>query len=71
MLTLHGYSAQSMPATFITTALQNGARFEDLKTAQHRDPGTTKLYDRLQPGEGSELLRHVLANFKAKWRIRL
>jgi integrase len=32
-----GFSAHSMRATFITTALENGARSE---------PSTTKLYDR-------------------------
>ena len=42
-----GYSAHSMRATFITTALDNGAQLEDVqKAAGHRDPGTTKLYDR-------------------------
>jgi len=42
-----GYSAHSMRATFITIALENGARLEDVqKAAGHRDPGTTKLYDR-------------------------
>ena len=36
-----------MRATFITTALENGAQLEDVqKAAGHRDPGTTKLYDR-------------------------
>ena len=40
-------SANSMRATFITTALENGAQLEDVqKAAGHRDPGTTKLYDR-------------------------
>jgi integrase/recombinase XerD len=34
-------------STFITTALENGAQLEDVqKAARHRDPGTTKLYDR-------------------------
>ena len=43
----HGYSAHSMRATFITTALENGAQLEDVqKAAGHRDPATTKLYDR-------------------------
>jgi site-specific recombinase XerD len=43
----HGYSAHSMRATFITTALENGAQLEDVqKAAGHRDPSTTKLYDR-------------------------
>jgi integrase/recombinase XerD len=41
-----GYSAHSMRA-FITTALENGAQLEDVqKAAGHRDPSTTKLYDR-------------------------
>jgi integrase len=42
-----GYSAHSMRATFITMALENGAQLEDMqKAAGHRNPGTTKLYDR-------------------------
>ncbi|WP_420608333.1 tyrosine-type recombinase/integrase [Novosphingopyxis sp.] len=42
-----GYSAHSMRATFITTALETGAQLEDVqKAAGHRDPSTTKLYDR-------------------------
>lgn len=42
-----GYSAHSMRATFITTALENGAQLEDVqKAAGHRDSSTTKLYDR-------------------------
>ena len=42
-----GYSAHSMRATFITTTLENGAQLEDVqKAAGHRDPSTTKLYDR-------------------------
>jgi site-specific recombinase XerD len=37
-----GYSAHSMRATFITTALENGAQLEDVqKAAGHRDPSTT------------------------------
>ncbi len=36
-----GYSAHSMRATFITTALEDVQ-----KAAGHRDPSTTKLYDR-------------------------
>jgi integrase/recombinase XerD len=36
-----------MCAIFITTALENGAQLEDVqKAVGHRDPGTTKLYDR-------------------------
>ncbi|MCC6497545.1 MAG: tyrosine-type recombinase/integrase [Propionibacteriaceae bacterium] len=43
----HGYSAHSMRATFITTALANGASLEDVQEAAgHADPDTTKLYDR-------------------------
>jgi integrase/recombinase XerD len=42
-----GYSAYSMRATFITTALENGAQLEDVqKAAGQRDPSTTNLYDR-------------------------
>ena len=34
-------------ATFITTALENGAGLEDVQLAAgHADPSTTKLYDR-------------------------
>jgi len=36
-----------MRATFITTALDNGASLEDVqRAAGHADPSTTKLYDR-------------------------
>jgi site-specific recombinase XerD len=42
-----GYSAHSMRATFITTALENGASLEDVqRSAGHSEPGTTKLDDR-------------------------
>jgi integrase len=42
-----GYSAHSMRATFITTALENGASLEEVQSAAgHADPSTTKLYDR-------------------------
>ncbi len=42
-----GYSAHSMRATFITTALLNGASLEDVqRDVGHADPSTTKLYDR-------------------------
>jgi integrase/recombinase XerD len=35
-------------ATFITTALENGAQLGDVRSAAvHCDPGTTKLCDRL------------------------
>ena len=53
------YSAHSMRATFITTALENGAQLEDVqKAAGHRDPGTTKLYDRR--GITRQTQRHFL-----------
>ncbi|NOT02176.1 MAG: tyrosine-type recombinase/integrase [Phycisphaerales bacterium] len=43
----HAYSAHSMRATFITTALEDGASLEQVqKAVGHRDPSTTKLYDR-------------------------
>lgn len=42
-----GFSAHSMRATFITTALDNGANLEDVqRDVGHADPATTKLYDR-------------------------
>lgn len=42
-----GWSAHSMRATFITTALENGASLEDVqRSAGHKAPSTTKLYDR-------------------------
>ena len=42
-----GYSAHSMRATFITTALENGCSLEDVqRAAGHADPRTSRLYDR-------------------------
>jgi integrase/recombinase XerD len=42
-----GYTAHSMRATFVTTALNNGASLEDVqRDCGHADPTTTKLYDR-------------------------
>jgi site-specific recombinase XerD len=42
-----GFSAHSMRATFITTALDKGASLEDVqRDVGHVDPSTTKLYDR-------------------------
>jgi integrase/recombinase XerD len=42
-----GYSAHSMRATFITTALDKGASLEDVqRDVGHADPTTTKLHDR-------------------------
>jgi site-specific recombinase XerD len=41
------FTAHSMRATFITTALENGASLEEVqRAAGHADPATTKLYDR-------------------------
>ena len=46
-LDLLGDTRHSMRATFITTALDNGASLEDVQSAAgHADPSTTKLYDR-------------------------
>ena len=42
-----GYSAHSMRARFMSTALENGAQLEGVqKAAGHRDPSITKLCDR-------------------------
>jgi integrase/recombinase XerD len=52
-----GYSAHSMRAIFITTALENGATLYDVqRAASHAEPGTTKLCDRhgYNPEERSE-----------------
>jgi len=49
-----------MRATFITTALENGAQLEDVqKAAGHRDPSTTKLCDRrsCNPEKAASFLR--------------
>jgi len=36
-----------MRATFITTALENGATLDDMqRAAGHSEPSTTKLFDR-------------------------
>ena len=42
-----GYSAHSMRATFITTSLENGAKFENVQDADgHANPSTTRLFNR-------------------------
>lgn len=57
-----GYSAHSMRATFITTALANGANLEDVQEAVgHADPSTTKLYDRR--GYNPEKAASFFANY--------
>jgi integrase/recombinase XerD len=41
------FSSHSMRATFITTALENGATLDDVqRAAGHSESSTTKLYDR-------------------------
>jgi integrase len=57
-----GFSAHSMRATFITTALQNGASLEDVqRDVGHADPTTTKLYDRR--GHNPEKSASFFANY--------
>lgn len=59
---IRGYSAHSMRATFITTALKNGANLEDVQEAVgHADPSTTKLYDRR--GYNPEKAASFFANY--------
>ena len=42
-----GHSAHSIPATFISTAPENGATLDDAqRAAGQAEPGTTELYDR-------------------------
>ncbi len=58
----NGFSAHSMRATFITTALQNGASLEDVqRDVGHADPTTTKLYDRR--GHNPEKSASFFANY--------
>lgn len=57
-----GFSAHSMRATFITTALENGASLEDVqRDVGHADPSTTKLYDRR--GHNPEKSASFFANY--------
>lgn len=57
-----GFSAHSMRATFITTALDNGASLEDVqRDVGHADPSTTKLYDRR--GHNPEKSASFFANY--------
>ncbi len=58
-----GYSAHSMRATFITTALENGATLDDVqRAAGHAEPGTTKVYDRrgYNPEKSASFLCYIL-----------
>lgn len=56
------FSAHSMRATFITTALENGAALEDVqRDVGHADPSTTKLYDRR--GHNQEKSASFFANY--------
>lgn len=58
----HGFSAHSMRATFITTALKNGANLENVqRDVGHADPSTTKLYDRR--GHSAEESTSFFANY--------
>ncbi len=44
---MHGYASHSMRATWVTTALENGADIKDVsKDAGHSDVSTTERYDR-------------------------
>jgi hypothetical protein len=54
-----GHSSQSMRATFITMALDNGAKLEDVqRTVGRADPAMTQLYDRrrLMPAKSAALV---------------
>ncbi len=56
------FSAHSMRATFITTALDNGCPLEDVQhDSGHADPSTTKLYDRR--GRDPEKAASFFANY--------
>ena len=56
------YSAHSMRATFITTALRNGAKFEDVQAdAGHANPSTTKLH--VKRGYDPEKSASFFANY--------
>ena len=49
-----------------TTALEDGAQLEGVqKAAGHRDPSTTKLYDRRGIQKGSVVLCDVLSGDRA------
>jgi integrase/recombinase XerD len=55
----YGYSSHSMRATFITAALENDAKLEDVqRTVGHADPSTTQLYDRrrFMPAQSAALV---------------
>jgi integrase/recombinase XerD len=48
-MNLCGYSAHTARATFVSTALDNGASLEDVKEwLGHANIATTRLYDRRQ-----------------------
>jgi len=58
----NGFSAHSMRATFITTALKNGADIEDVQQAVgHAQISTTKLYDKR--GYNPERAASFFANY--------
>jgi integrase len=63
-----GYSAHSMRATFITTALDNGASLEEVPSAAgHADPSTMKLYDRrgYNPEKSASFFANYYSTFAA------
>jgi integrase/recombinase XerD len=63
-----------MRATFIITALENGAQLEDVqKAVGHRDPSTTKLYDRrgCNPEKSGELFCHILMRTHPRGRVTI
>jgi integrase len=60
-----GYSVHSMRATFITTALENGATLVDVqRAAGHSQPSTPKLYHRrgYNPEKSASIFCGVLAS---------
>jgi len=68
-----GYSAHSMRAKFITRGLENRARLEDVqKAAGHRDPSTTKLYDRhgYNPEKAASFFRDLLKAISGSLRAK-
>jgi hypothetical protein len=62
-----------MGATFITTALENGAQLEDVqKGTRYRDPSTTKLYDRrgYHPEKTASFFCDLLRDSKIQFPVR-
>jgi hypothetical protein len=57
-----------MPATLITTSLENGATLDVPRAAGHAEPGTTKLYEGrgYNPEKSEGLLRFIECAFTMK-----